>query len=47
MMATKPQTSPSRKTSADQMVPEQSTSAVVLHHPGAVYYTVKGAMPVA
>jgi 5-methyltetrahydrofolate--homocysteine methyltransferase len=34
-------------TSADQMVPEQSTSAIVLHHPEAVYYTVKGAMPVA
>jgi 5-methyltetrahydrofolate--homocysteine methyltransferase len=34
-------------TSADQMVPEQSTSAIVLHHPGAVYYTVKGAQPVA
>jgi 5-methyltetrahydrofolate--homocysteine methyltransferase len=34
-------------TSADQMVPEQSTSAIVLHHPGAVYYTVKGALPVA
>jgi 5-methyltetrahydrofolate--homocysteine methyltransferase len=34
-------------TSADQMVPEQSTSAIVLHHPGAVYYTVKGAIPVA
>jgi 5-methyltetrahydrofolate--homocysteine methyltransferase len=33
-------------TSADQMVPEQSTSAIVLHHPGAVYYTVKGAVPV-
>jgi 5-methyltetrahydrofolate--homocysteine methyltransferase len=34
-------------TSAEQMVPEQSTSAVVLHHPDAVYYTVKGAVPVA
>ena len=32
-------------TSADQMVPEQSTSAIVLHHPEAVYYTVKGAVP--
>jgi 5-methyltetrahydrofolate--homocysteine methyltransferase len=30
-------------TSADQMVPEQSTSAIVLHHPEAVYYTVRGA----
>ena len=29
-------------TSADQMVPEQSTSAVVLHHPDAVYYVVRG-----
>jgi 5-methyltetrahydrofolate--homocysteine methyltransferase len=29
-------------TSADQMVPEQSTSAIVLHHPEAVYYTVRG-----
>ena len=29
-------------TSADQMVPEQSTSAIVLHHPDAVYYTVRG-----
>jgi 5-methyltetrahydrofolate--homocysteine methyltransferase len=33
-------------TSAEQMVPEQSTSAVVVHHPEAVYYTVRGA-PVA
>ncbi len=30
-------------TSADQMVPEQSTSAIVLHHPDAVYYVVRGA----
>jgi len=29
-------------TSADQMVPEQSTSAVVLHNPDAVYYVVRG-----
>ncbi len=29
-------------TSADQMVPEQSTSAIVLHHPDAIYYTVRG-----
>ncbi len=29
-------------TSADQMVPEQSTSAVVLHHPEAVYFTIRG-----
>ncbi len=28
-------------TSADQMVPEQSTSAVVLHHPEAVYFTLR------
>ena len=30
-------------TSADQMVPEQSTSAIILHHPEAVYYVVRGA----
>jgi 5-methyltetrahydrofolate--homocysteine methyltransferase len=30
-------------TSADQMVPEQSTSAMVLHHPEAVYYVVRPA----
>jgi 5-methyltetrahydrofolate--homocysteine methyltransferase len=30
-------------TEAHQMVPEQSTSAVVLHHPEAIYYTVRGA----
>jgi len=29
-------------TSADQMVPEASTSAVVVHHPEAVYYAVRG-----
>jgi len=29
-------------TSADQMVPEASTSAVVLHHADAVYYVVRG-----
>jgi 5-methyltetrahydrofolate--homocysteine methyltransferase len=29
-------------TAADQMVPEQSTSAVVIHHADAVYYTVEG-----
>jgi 5-methyltetrahydrofolate--homocysteine methyltransferase len=28
-------------TSADQMDPEASTSAIVLHHPEAVYYTVR------
>ena len=27
-------------TSADQMVPEQSTSAIVLHHPQAKYFAV-------
>jgi 5-methyltetrahydrofolate--homocysteine methyltransferase len=30
-------------TSADQMVPEQSTSAIVLHHPEAVYYVLRAA----
>ncbi|HET9595766.1 MAG TPA: vitamin B12 dependent-methionine synthase activation domain-containing protein [Anaeromyxobacteraceae bacterium] len=34
-------------TSADQMVPEQSTSAIVLHHPEAVYYTIRSTGPVA
>jgi len=29
-------------TDAHQMVPEQSTSAIVLHHPAAVYYTIRG-----
>ncbi len=29
-------------TEAHQMVPEQSTSAVVLHHPQAIYFTVRG-----
>jgi 5-methyltetrahydrofolate--homocysteine methyltransferase len=29
-------------TSADQMDPEASTSAIVLHHPEAVYYAVRG-----
>ncbi|HYD41827.1 MAG TPA: methionine synthase [Anaeromyxobacter sp.] len=29
-------------TEAHQMVPEQSTSAVVLHHPEAIYYLVRG-----
>jgi 5-methyltetrahydrofolate--homocysteine methyltransferase len=33
-------------TTACQMVPEQSTSAIVVHHPEAVYYTVRGG-PVA
>jgi 5-methyltetrahydrofolate--homocysteine methyltransferase len=34
-------------TSAEQMVPEQSTSAIVLHHPEAVYYTIRGASVMA
>ncbi len=29
-------------TEADQMVPEQSTSAIVLHHPDAIYFIVRG-----
>ena len=29
-------------TDANQMVPEQSTSAIVLHHPDAVYFIVRG-----
>jgi 5-methyltetrahydrofolate--homocysteine methyltransferase len=33
-------------TEAHQMVPEQSTSAVVLHHPQAIYYVVRGASAV-
>jgi 5-methyltetrahydrofolate--homocysteine methyltransferase len=34
-------------TTAHQMVPEQSTSAVVLHHPEAIYYTVRESTAVA
>jgi 5-methyltetrahydrofolate--homocysteine methyltransferase len=34
-------------TEAYQMVPEQSTSAVVLHHPQAIYYLVRGATAAA
>jgi 5-methyltetrahydrofolate--homocysteine methyltransferase len=30
-------------TEASQMVPEQSTSAIVLHHPDAIYFLVRGA----
>jgi 5-methyltetrahydrofolate--homocysteine methyltransferase len=30
-------------TEANQMVPEQSTSAIVLHHPEAIYFLVRGA----
>ena len=29
-------------TEAHQMVPEQSTSAIVLHHPEAAYFTIRG-----
>ncbi len=29
-------------TEAHQMVPEQSTSAIVLHHPDAIYFVVRG-----
>ena len=29
-------------TEAHQMVPEQSTSAIVLHHPDAIYFLVRG-----
>ncbi|BDG03608.1 methionine synthase [Anaeromyxobacter oryzae] len=29
-------------TEANQMVPEQSTSAIVLHHPDAIYFLVRG-----
>jgi 5-methyltetrahydrofolate--homocysteine methyltransferase len=29
-------------TEANQMVPEQSTSAIVLHHPEAIYFLVRG-----
>jgi 5-methyltetrahydrofolate--homocysteine methyltransferase len=28
-------------TEAHQMVPEQSTSAIVLHHPDAIYFTIR------
>jgi 5-methyltetrahydrofolate--homocysteine methyltransferase len=34
-------------TEAHQMVPEQSTSAVILHHPEAIYFLVRGAMAAA
>jgi 5-methyltetrahydrofolate--homocysteine methyltransferase len=30
-------------TSAYQLVPEQSTAALVVHHPAAKYYAVRGA----
>jgi 5-methyltetrahydrofolate--homocysteine methyltransferase len=29
-------------TEANQMVPEASTSAIVLHHPDAIYFLVRG-----
>jgi len=32
-------------TSAEQMVPEQSTSAIVVHHPEAIYYTLRADPP--
>ena len=34
-------------TSAFQLVPEQSTAAIVLHHPAAKYYAVRGTAAVA
>ena len=34
-------------TSAFQMIPEQSTSAIVVHHPEAVYYLVRSSAPAA
>jgi len=30
-------------TTAYQLVPEQSTAAIIVHHPDAKYYTVRGA----
>jgi 5-methyltetrahydrofolate--homocysteine methyltransferase len=30
-------------TEAYQLIPEQSTAAVVIHHPAAKYYAVRGA----
>jgi 5-methyltetrahydrofolate--homocysteine methyltransferase len=30
-------------TSAFQLVPEQSTAAIIVHHPAAKYYAVRGA----
>ncbi|MEO7964451.1 MAG: vitamin B12 dependent-methionine synthase activation domain-containing protein, partial [Gemmatimonadaceae bacterium] len=29
-------------TSAYQLIPEQSTAAIIVHHPEAKYYTVRG-----
>jgi 5-methyltetrahydrofolate--homocysteine methyltransferase len=34
-------------TEANQMVPEASTSAIVLHHPDAIYFLVRGAAAAA
>ena len=34
-------------TSAYQLVPEQSTAALVVHHPEAKYYAVRGASAAA
>jgi 5-methyltetrahydrofolate--homocysteine methyltransferase len=31
-----------RLTSAFQLVPEQSTAALIVHHPQAKYYAVRG-----
>jgi 5-methyltetrahydrofolate--homocysteine methyltransferase len=34
-------------TSAYQLIPEQSTAAIIVHHPEAKYYAVRTANPVA
>jgi 5-methyltetrahydrofolate--homocysteine methyltransferase len=34
-------------TSAFQLIPEQSTAAIIVHHPEAKYYAVRTANPVA
>jgi 5-methyltetrahydrofolate--homocysteine methyltransferase len=34
-------------TSAYQLVPEQSTAAIIVHHPEAKYYAVRSANPAA
>ena len=34
-------------TSAYQLIPEQSTAAIIVHHPDAKYYAVRVANPVA
>jgi hypothetical protein len=33
-------------TSAFQLVPEQSTAAMIVHHPEAKYYSIRGEGPV-